>query len=513
MKNINQRKAGAILSYINLAISCVIPLLYTPVMLNVLGQKEYGLYALSNSVISYLSLLNLGMGTAIIRYIIRYRATGEIQKVRQMFGLFITIYSVLAVLVCVGGGILIHVSGDMFGRGLEAQEIEKLRLLIAVMTISMAVSFPLGTFASVTVAYEEYLYNKSICVAETILSPILNLIVLYAGHGSLGLVLVGLLIQLANGALYGMYCWKRLKIYPVFRNMPLSCLKELVGFCAFVFLSSIVDMLYWATDKVLIGAILGSAFVAVYNIGGTFNAMLQSMSSAISSVFAPQVNMMVAQQAKKTELSALLIRVGRIQYLIISLVLSGYIVFGQDFIRLWAGEEYKDAYYVALLTMIPLAIPLIQNIAFTTILAENKHRFRSVLYAVIAVINVVSTYLILPHWGIIGAALCTAASFVIGNGIIINIYYYFVIGLDVISFWKNIAQQTIVPGILIVFAGALVRSVLPMASLWWFLLWVVMYSIVFAGLTWVFSMNRYEKELLLGLVRKICSPFVRHSEN
>ena len=214
-------------------------------------------------------------------------------------------------------------------------------------------------------------------------------------------------------------------------------------------------------------------------------------------------------QAPKTELSALLIRVGRIQYLIISLVLSGYIVFGKDFIRLWAGEEYGDAYYVALLTMIPLAIPLIQNIAFTTILAENKHRFRSILYAIIAVTNVVSTYLVLPYWGIIGAAVCTAVSFVVGNGIIINIYYYRVIRLDAISFWKNIAQQTIVPGILIVIGGTLVRYVLPMESFWWFLLWVAVYSVIFAVLTWVFSMNGYEKELILGFARKLRSPLVK----
>lgn len=503
---INQRKAGAILSYINLAISCVIPLLYTPIMLDMLGQEEYGLYSLSNSVISYLGLLNLGMGTAIVRYIIRYRAAGETQKVRQMFGLFITIYSILAILVCIGGSILIYVSGSMFGRGLTPEEIDKLRILIVVMTISMAVSFPLGTFASVTVACEEYIYNKSICVTETILNPVLNLVVLYAGQGSVGLALVGLLIQLANGALYGIYCWKRLNLYPVFRNMPTSCLKELAGFCAFVFISSIVDMLYWATDKVLIGAVLGPAAVAVYNIGGTFNAMLQSMSSAISSVFSPKVNMMVVQQVPKTKLSALLIRVGRIQYLVISLVLSGYVVFGKNFIRLWAGEEYGDAYYIALLTMIPLAIPLIQNIAFTTILAENKHRFRSILYAIIAVINVVSTYLILPYWGIIGAAVCTAVSFVVGNGIIINIYYYKVTRLDVISFWKNIAQQTIVPGILIVIGDALVRYVLPMESLWWFLLWVMVYSVIFAVLTWVFSMNGYEKELILSFARKLRPP-------
>ena len=66
---INQLKAGSLLSYVTLAVSCIIPILYTPVMLSILGQNAYGLYALTNSVVSYLGLLNFGMGSAVIRYV------------------------------------------------------------------------------------------------------------------------------------------------------------------------------------------------------------------------------------------------------------------------------------------------------------------------------------------------------------------------------------------------------------------------------------------------------------
>ena len=72
------------LAYINLLISCIVPLIYTPIMLRMLGQAEYGLYALSNSVVSYLSLLNFGIGSAIVRYISRCRALGNTEDVRRM---------------------------------------------------------------------------------------------------------------------------------------------------------------------------------------------------------------------------------------------------------------------------------------------------------------------------------------------------------------------------------------------------------------------------------------------
>ena len=505
MKRINELKAGSILSYVNLLIGCIIPLLYTPVMLDIMGQAEYGLYSLSNSVISYLGLLNFGMGSAVIRYITRSRAEGRMEDVRRMMGLFLTIYSALAVLVCIGGAVLVGVSGTAFAKGLSAGEIERMKILLVIMTISTAISFPLGVFSSVTIVFERYLFNKLVCIGETVLLPVLNLVVLYAGRGAVGMALIGLLFQVLNGAIYSVFSVRKLGIYPVFRRMPFGILKEMIVFCAFIFLATIVDMLYWATDKVLIGAIVGSVAVAVYNVGGTFTSMLQSMAHAISSVFAPRVNMMVSRHEEIGQISELLIRIGRLQYLVVSFLLSGYIVFGQAFIRLWAGAEYAEAYYVGLMTMIPLTVPLIQNIAFTTILAQNKHRFRSIIYAVIAVLNVVSTYLVLPHYGILGAAACTAVAYILGQGIIMNIYYYKVTGLDIPAFWKNIGHMSIVPAVLIAASMVLLQNLEPIPSMLWLLADAVGYSILFAGLSWVISMNRYEKELFSGLVKKAFS--------
>ena len=98
--------------------------------------------------------------------------------------------------------------------------------------------------------------------------------------------------------------------------------KEILGFSIYVFASSIIDMLYWATDKVLIGAVLGTVAVAVYNIGGTFTSMLQNMSSAISGVFGTRVNMMVFGNQPMEKLSELLIRIGKITilYCIINII-------------------------------------------------------------------------------------------------------------------------------------------------------------------------------------------------
>ena len=502
-REINELRAGSILTYINLFISFIIPLFYTPIMLRILGQSEYGLYSLSNSVIGYLSLLNFGLGSAVIRYVTKCRVEHEHEKLESVVGLFLVIYSILALAVLAVGFCLTQFSGTFFGKGLSTGEIGRLQILLIIMTISTAVSFPVSVYSSVAVAYEKYIFRKTFDSITTIAAPVLNLVVLFLGYASIGMALVGLLLQIVYLIVFPAYCRRKLNVRVRLKNLPFYMLKEILGFSAFIFLSSIVDMLYWATDKVLIGAMIGSVAVAIYNVGGTFTSMLQNMSSAISGVFGTRVTAMVLSETPMDELSALLIRIGRLQYLIVSLFLSGYIVFGQAFIHFWAGDGYGQAYYVGLMTMIPLAVPLIQNIAFATIVAQNKHRFRSIIYAVIAIANVVSTYLFIPKFGILGASACTAVAFIVGNGIIMNIYYYRVTGLNIPLFWKNILRMSVVPVILSALSLVFISYVRPIQSLVEFLVYVVVFLLIYVGLSWIVTMNPYEKSIFRDMFAKV----------
>lgn len=496
----NERRAGVLLTYLNLMISFIIPMLYTPVMLRLLGQQEYGLYSLSNSIISYLGLLSLGLGSAIVRYLMQCRVEDKMEEFNRMAGLFLMIYILISGVSLLAGLGLTGLTGVIFGNGLSETEIGTLKVLIAIMSVGTVISLIGGVFTSFITCLEKYFFLKLTAVICTIALPVLNLVTLHLGMKSVGLALVHVLLQACICGINVWYCTAKLNVRPVFRDLPVDKLKDIFKYSAFVFIGLIADMLYWATDKVLIGALIGSVAVGVYNVGGTFHSILQNMTSAISNVFTPEVNKMVVKERSKANLSELMTRIGRIQYLIVSLVLSGFAVFGKPFIRFWAGPEYLEAYDVALLTMFPLAIPLIQNIAFTIIKAQGKHQFRSVLYLVLAVANAVSTFFLIPIMGITGAALCTCIVFVLGHGLSMNWFYYKKIGLDIPGFWKNILRMSIVPAVLAV-VWMLLK--LPIYDLWGMLLQIVIYTAIFCGLSWLFTMNRYEKDLILSLVRKV----------
>ena len=498
----NQLRLGIILSYVNLGISAIIPFLYTPIMLEMLGQSEYGLFSLSNSVVGYLSLLNFGFGSTIIRYIAKYKAQNKYKEIEDSFGFFIILYCILATAVFLIGFILSNNVDLIFKQGLTIDEIEKMRTLVLIMTINVAISFPISVFSSVAIAYEKYFFRKTMDIISTVAAPVMNLIALYLGLKSVGMAFVSTIIQCCLAPVSIYYCVRVIKIKPRFVKMNTGIIREMLGFSVFVFIGTIVDMLFWATDKVILGMLASSVAVAIYNVGGTFNNIVMSVSQSISSVFTPRISGMVATNNDKSELSKLLIRIGRIQFLIIALIVSGFTVFGQSFIFLWAGPEYCDAYWITVLTMFPMCVPLIQNIALSTVVAQNKHKFRSIVYLIIAIINVIGTYLIVPYMGIIGAALCSCIAYILGQGFIMNIYYYKVIGLNIPLFWKNIIKMSIIPATML-FVGLLINRKIVIDNWIFFFIGVISFSLIYSILMYLFVMNDFEKDLIRKPINKI----------
>ena len=497
----NQLKSGVVLSYLNLALSSLIPFFYTPVMLRILGTSEYGLFSLSNSVISYLSLLSFGFGGTIVRYITFYRAKDEKEKVRKTFGFFLILFSVIAVIVLACGAILTWQAESIFHRGLTSSEIQKMRILMAIMTFNTAISFPISVLSSVIMSYERFVFKKIIDMILTVAAPLTNLVMLFLGFASVGMAVSNTIIQFATLPILLLYCLKVIDVKPKVGKLEKGVVKEMVFFSGYTFLGSIVDMLFWATDKVILGMLTSTIAVAIYNIGATFNGIVTNLSAAMSNLLAPKTTTMVAKNADKKELSDLFLKVGRLQYIVVLLAVSGFAVFGHEFINLWAGKTYSEAYFVALLTLIPLCIPLIQNTGLAIVMAQNKHKFRSIIYLVIAIANVISTYLLVPYMGFIGAALCSAVSYVIGQGVIMNVYYYKVTGIDIPLFWKNIVRMSIAPAFLI--AGTYVIKNWIRFDTWLlFFVGVICYSIIYAVLIFFCSCNRYEKEVVIRPIRK-----------
>lgn len=499
--NKSQLRAGVILNYINTALGTLIPLLYTPVMLRLLGQSEYGLYKLPANITGYLSLVAFGIGSAITRYIIKSETEEGKEAEEKVFGMFLTIFRMIACIAFLGGVFLLIRVDSWYYASLDAAQLERMRILMAIMTVNMSLSFILSPYMSVVTAHEQYVFVQIMHIVGTCIVPIANIIVLFMGFASIGMAISSLILQLFIRIAYLVYVKKNLRLIPRYEKPSIGQIKEILLFSFWVFLAEIVDKLYAATDTTMIGVIpeLSTKGVAVYNVGTVFSGMVLTIAVGLSGVLAPRTNKMVFKGATNSELTDFAIRIGRIQALIIGIIISGFIVFGRPFIHFYVGDSYKDSYWVALLIMIPNIIPIVQNVFLNIIVAQNKHRFRSIAYLGIAIANVIGTWFLLKELGVIGAALMTGIARIVGQGFVMNWYYSKKIGMEIGRFWKSLFPAFSCCIVMILF-GLLATSYIDFYKIPTLAIGILLFSMTYFVLNWIFIMNRSEKDIFYGIV-------------
>lgn len=497
----NQRKIGIIISYIGQIVQIGTGLIYTPIMLRLLGQSEYGLYQLVYSVVSYLSLLSLGFGSSYMRFYSREKAKDDEEGVARINGMFFLIFCFMS-LICVLCGIvmLFNIKG-IFGSGLTDAEYSTARVLMFLMIINLALTFPNSIFNCIIISQERFLFQKTLALLQYLLNPFITLPLLIAGCGSIGMVSVTTFLTFAVLISNIYYCFRKLHSRFSFKHLQISLLKEMWVFTFFIFLNQIVDQINWSVDKFLLGRLSGTISVAIYGVGAQINSLYIQFSSSVSSVFVPKVNRIVAETGDNEELTNLFTRVGRIQFIIMSLILSGFIFFGKPFISFWAGNGYEEAYVITLLLIIPVTVPLIQNLGIEIQRAKNKHKTRSIVYFFIAIANVFISIPLIKLFGPSGAAFGTTISLTAGNIVFMNWYYQNKLGINIKYFWNSIVR--FIPAFILPTIAGVIGMNLKYDNVFKLGIGIVIYAIIFCLSMYFLGMNEEEKALVDKPIRKV----------
>ena len=499
----NQLKAGAVLNYVAIVLNMVVGLIYTPYMLRMLGQSEYGLYSLAASIIAYLTVLDLGFGNAIIRYTAKFRAEGKVEEQQYMFGMFLLLYLGIGVIAVLAGATLTLNVENIFAAKMTVEEVSRTKIMLWLMTFNLAFTFPMSIWGSIMSAYERFVFQRIVSIARSILNPIVMVALLAIGYKAVAMVVVTTLFNVLSLCINWWYCKYRLNIKLKYGHFNGNFLKEVSIYSFWIFLNVIMDRIYWSTGQFVLGIFHGAAAIAVYAVAVQLHSMYMLFSTGISSVFLPRVTAMVAKESNSKEISDLFIKTGRLQYVVMSIILTGFIIFGQAFIGYWAGPGYEDAYIIALIFFIPLTIPLIQTLGITILQARNEMKFRSVLYIFIAIASLGLSIPLAKFYGGIGCASGTAGALILGQVIIMNIYYHKNQKLDMIRFWKEILSMSTIPFsfimLYLIFYPWFQDMFISIHSL---LIAIISFVCLYIPLFWIFSMNSYEKTLFLKPLKK-----------
>lgn len=496
----SQRKVGAALSYLNIIAKNLVTFLYTPFLLRFVGQANYGLFQMTNSVMVSLSLLSMGFSSAYVKFYITYKVEENYKQLRKLNALYLILFGCISVIALIIGTILVLNTGAIFGRSLTASEIQLTKYLMAIMVLDVAITFISSVFDSNITVNEQFIFQQSRQLMQTFLVPMICIPLVFMGVGVLSIEITQISVTTLFLILNISYCLRKLNMHFDFTNIDFSLLKSLGMFSFFIFLNQIVDLVNNNIPNFILGIFQGAKMVATFAIAIQVKNMFFMLSTSLSNIFVPQVNRLVNLDKGTDVLTNLMIKVGRIQMALLFFVLGGFIVVGKFFVQLWAGKENIEAYYLVIIMVLPSIIPLCQNVGIEIQKAMNKHVFRSIVYVIFAIINILITIIGSIHFGLIGASMGYVVAIVFANGILMNWYYYKKIQLNIKRYWIQ-TVKIIIPFFVSISLFLFLQLRWNVDSMGKFVLFGIGYSVTYVLVYVRFVMNKYEKDVLSRFTR------------
>lgn len=493
----SERKKGAILSYIQVVLSVAVSVIYVPVLLRYLGQSEYGLYQIVGSFFSYISVFESCMSTGVLRNYCNALGSQDKEAADVTLSMAKVIYRMMAALMVVAGVIVLFAFRSFYASSFTASELKESSAILLLLFANMMVTLLGSVYLTILTGHEKFTFLKVLAIIIQVAQPFFVILCVRKIPYAITVSTVIVVFNVLTVLMRYLYVTRKLKIRIVKKKRNRKVIGEIVGLSATILLGCIADQIFWKTDQVILGKLFSTTVVAVYSVGAQIYMMYMQFGTQIASVFYPKVSILYQEENGLQKVSDLFIRVGRATFFVILLVLSGFIIFGREFLLVWVGEGYEAAYWVAIIVMLPFSVDLAQNLGLCILQVKGQYGFRAKIYLLSALLNIITTVLFARRIGITGAALSTGISMFLTSGLIMNWFFQKRVGLNMIKFWKTtigiISLAVLLTGAACFIKGMIWHDPVSVIQLG---LGILLYTIVYGAVMFLFAADPAERELL-----------------
>lgn len=278
-----------------------------------------------------------------------------------------------------------------------------------------------------------------------------------------------------------------------FRTEDIAVFKESFVYTILMFLTSIAAQINGNLDNVVIGAIRGPELVTIYSFGLVIFGMFEQLSMSIAGVMLPTITNALKIDDQGRTLQRIIVKVGRVQFMLLGAAVVGFATIGKQFIDNWLGPGFEDVYIIALILMVPSTFELCVNVCLSVLRAKNKIGFRTAVLSASTILNLFVTIIGVKYWDYKAAAVGTALSFTVGSLIVMNVYYYKTLGFNMLRIYKEILK-----GIWLCLAvgGIAITGSARIFTTGWggFAVNVVIFCVVYGICLLLFGLNNEEKK-------------------
>ncbi len=498
-------KIGMMLNYLSMVIEGIVIFLLNPFITRSLGQETYGVYTLMTSFTGYLSVFEFGLGTTIIRYISKYNAEKDDKSRESFLSMCFIIYFFIALLMGVVAIILYKNIENFFANSLTVEQIILAKKMFIIIAISMTMTTVCSVFSAIISGYEEFIFSRGLILCTAILNVILTVIVLATNATAIKLTYITLIITIITIISNVLFVSFKLKVKVKFHGWDKKFFEEIFKFSIFIFLQTIINQIYWRLDQLIIGVKITNAAIslAIYAVAMKINDLVLAFTTVINRYQLPTITRLVLVEKDEEKLMTYLGKTSKFVAILYMVIIIGFIFFGMRFIEIYAGEGYELAYPIVLIVIISSALNRIHGCGSDVLKAKNLHGIYTTTIFVSAILNIIFTLILIPKIGIIGAAIGTAISVVIGN----TISYYWCLQVKAEINIKKLLYLTFkgfVPVIFISVITGIALNYFMNNDFTNYLVKCVIFTIVYIITIYKFVLDKEDKDKILKKIFKRC---------
>ncbi len=509
-KNVSQIKIGAMISYIALALNIILGLIYTPWLKDTIGIDNHGLYTLATSLIS-IFMLDFGLGSAVSRFVSKYRAEGNQEKANNIIGVIYKLYFAIdAIIVIVL--FVVYFFVDSVYKGLTIEQIEQFKILYLIVAGFNVISFPFSPLNGVLNAYEKFIQLKVCDLVSKITTVGFAVIALYFSSNVVWVVfsnaISGLLVILIKFIIVK----TSVPLKVNFKSGEKSLYKSLFTFTAWMTVVAIMQRFTHSFAPSILGITANAKEIGLYSPAVAIEGYFYTIATAVNGLFLPRISKYIADK-KEENISDLMIKVGKYQLLLLGLIFTGFVCVGGDFMVTWMnGSEYQKSYYCAMIILFPTLISATQQIAGTTVIAKKMVKYNAICMMVTGVLGLGLSFALSIYIGALGVCIGTAFT-AISNIIFMNFVYHKKVGINMLNFYKKCYFRAIPCFAITIILGLLLSSLIPFYGWWGIAIKGCVVVAIFAIVFFLLYFKRTEKKKIFDFVKQSLVKFKKGKQD
>lgn len=490
-----KRNVGIVLSYAYTFLNMVIGLFMSSFMLRQLGDVEYGLYQTVSSFATYLVLLEFGTGSVMSRNVVVAKNKNDADYLKKNITTIWYMTVILSLIILIVASVFYFNIGFIYSKTMSYEQVLYAQRIFIWIVGYLVCSFFVQTLNGLLLGFENYKFGQIISIVRLLMRTlILVSVILFYKHAII-ISIADFSVSLIAFAVTFMYCKKKYHISLSVSDFNWGIFRQSLPLCSALLIQSLVNQANNNVDKFIIGIQISLESVAIYSVAQYIYSIFSAITTIPISMYLPQIAAEIGDDYNGKRITRTLLSPARLICILGGTVLFGFFACGKQFISIVYGDNKVEAWLYSLIIMIPMLLNMITGPIINVLDVLNKRQSRSYALLFTTILNIIMTICFINLWGIIGAVIATAIATILGQIIIMNIYYEKILEIDIKWLYLN-TMRKIIPFQLVAAAIGFCFGILITNRIASFVASAAVYVIISFGLIYRYGINTNEKKLI-----------------